>query len=67
MDEKRGRGRPKKDNRFSNTMRVRVTETQEEMVDKLATQDGKSHGEVIREALEKYYYLKIMGEMTYFD
>ena len=67
MDEKRGRGRPKKDSSFSNTMRVRVSKNQEEMVDKLAVQGGKSRGEVLREALEKYYYLKIMGEMTYFD
>lgn len=66
MNEKKGRGRPKKDCRFTDIFEFRATSKHAEMVEKLATKDGKSKGEVLREALEKYYYLKIMDEMTYF-
>lgn len=68
MDEKpmRRRGRPKKDSSFNNVMEFRATKEHEKMLDDIAAADGKTRGEVMREALERYYDLKVMGEMTYF-
>lgn len=67
MSEKRGRGRPMKEGSFNRELQFRGSEKHEDMVNRLTTESGKSRGEILREALEKYYYLKIMGEMTYFD
>lgn len=67
MNEKQGRGRPKKSESFNHEFNFRVTKKQEKMANELATKSGKTRGEILREALEKYYYLKIIGEMTYFD
>lgn len=67
MDEKRGRGRPRKSESFNHEFEFRASEKHENMVTKLIAETGKTRGEILREALEKYYYLKIMGEMTYFD
>ena len=67
MSEKRGRGRPKKNNSFNKEIEFRATDKHEQMLDKLAAKDGKTRGEVLREALEKLYDLKVMGEMTYFE
>lgn len=66
MSEKKGRGRPKKDGSFSDVFEFRGSSSHKDMVEKLASKEGKTKGEVLREALEKYYYLKVMDEMTYF-
>lgn len=63
----RRRGRPKKDNSFDREMEFRATKEHERMLDELAAEDHKTRGEVMREALEKYYELKIMDQMTYFE
>ena len=65
-EQRRGRGRPKKNNSLNNVMEFRATKEHEKMLNDIATVDGKTHGEVMREALERYYDLKVMGEMTYF-
>lgn len=65
-NERRGRGRPKKESSFNNTMEFRATVKHENMLDQLAAESGKTRGEVMREALERYYDLKVMGQMTYF-
>lgn len=65
-NERRGRGRPKKDGSFNNTMEFRATVKHENMLDQLAVKSGKTRSEVMREALERYYDLKVMGQMTYF-
>lgn len=67
MNEKQRRGRPKKDNSFDREMEFRATREHERMLDELATKDNKTRGEVMREALERFYDLKIMGQMTYFE
>lgn len=68
MDEepRKGRGRPKKDSSLNNVMEFRATKEHERMLNDIAATDGKTRGEVMREALERYYDLKVMGEMTYF-
>lgn len=65
--EKRGRGRPRKDNIFTEWISFRGTIEHERMLSELEKCTGKSRSEILREALEKYYYLKVMGQMTYFD
>lgn len=65
-EPRRGRGRPKKNNSLNNVMEFRATKEHEKMLNDIATVDGKTRGEVMREALERYYDLKVMGEMTYF-
>lgn len=66
IDGKRGKGRPKKNGSFSNVMEFRATGEHTKMLDELAAKDGKTRGEVLREALKKYYDLKVMDQMTYF-
>lgn len=66
MNGRRERGRPKKDDSFSNTMELRVTVEHAKMLDELTAVLGKNRGEIMREALERYYDLKVMGQMTYF-
>lgn len=65
-EPRRGRGRPKKDSSLNNVMEFRATKEHEKMLNDVAAIDGKTRGEVMREALERYYDLKVMGEMTYF-
>lgn len=65
--EKRGRGRPRKDNIFTVWFAFRGTTEHEKMLTELEKCTGKNRSEILREALEKYYYLKVMGQMTYFD
>lgn len=67
MNEMKKRGRPKKKDRFTAAMVFRPTKTNEQMLDELAAKHNKTRSEIMREALEKYYYLKIMGQMTYFE
>lgn len=67
MNEKQRRGRPKKNNSFDREMEFRATKDHERMVDELAAKDNKTRGEIMREALERFYDLKIMGQMTYFE
>ena len=66
VNGRRERGRPKKDDSFSNTMELRVTVEHAKMLDELTAVLGKNRGEIMREALERYYDLKVMGQMTYF-
>lgn len=67
MDKMKKRGRPEKEDRFTAVMRFRPTKANEQMLDELAAKNNKTRSEIMREALEKYYYLKIMGQMTYFE
>ena len=65
MDEKRGRGRPRKKSSLTRTFMFRGTEDHERMLNEIEDRTGESRGEIMRDALEKYYYFKIMGRMTY--
>lgn len=65
LDEKRGRGRPRKKDSLTRAFIFRGTEEHERMLSEIEDRTGESRGEIIRDALEKYYYFKIMGRMTY--
>lgn len=65
MDGKRGRGRPRKESSLTRTFIFRGTEEHERMLNEIENRTGKSRGEIMRDALEKYYYFKIMGQMMY--
>lgn len=65
MDGKHGRGRPRKESSLTRTFTFRGTEVHERMLDEMENRTGESRGEIMRDALEKYYYFKIMGRMTY--
>lgn len=65
VDEKRGRGRPRKKETFNRTFIFRGTGEHERMLEELEQKTGESRGELIRDALEKYYYFKVMGRMMY--
>ena len=57
---KRGRGRPKKEEGgFVKEIKVRMTEEQSYMKKALEDELGKNGGEVMREALELLYNMKI--------
>lgn len=57
---KRGRGRPKKEaGGFVKETKVRMTEEQSYMKKALEDELGKNGGEVMREALELLYNMKI--------
>ena len=57
---KRGRGRPKKEEGgFVKETKVRMTEEQDYMKKALEDELGKNGGEVMREALELLYNMKI--------
>ena len=57
---KRGRGRPKKEEGgFVKEIKVRMTEEQDYMKNALEDELGKNGGEVMREALELLYNMKI--------
>ena len=62
-----GRGRPAKESSFTKIFMFRGVREHERMLDELEDKLGKSRGDVLREALEKYYSFKILGQMTYFD
>ena len=66
MSEKRVKGRPKKDDRYTKEIEFRGTKEHEEMLKELVFKSDKSRSEVLREALERYYELKVMDNMTYF-
>lgn len=63
--ERRGRGRPRKEDSFNHTFIFRGTEEHERMLEEIERRTGKTRGEIMRDALEKYYYFKVMGQMTY--
>lgn len=65
MNGKRGRGRPRKESSLTRTFIFRGTEGHERMLNEIENRTGKSRGEIMRDALEKYYYFKIMGQMVY--
>lgn len=67
MNKNQRRGRPKKDGSFTGVMSFRPTKADEQMLDELAAKHNKTRSEIMREALERYYDLKIMGQMTYFE
>lgn len=56
---KRGRGRPKKENRMNRQLNVRLTKEESEMLDKMAVADSTSRADVCRKAIE--YYLSFYG------
>lgn len=59
-DGKRGRGRPRKEeNRFINRFTFHETEENEYMRKALEKELGKNGGEVVREAVEMLYNMKI--------
>ena len=64
-NEKRSRGRPRKEDTFTRTFIFRGNEEHEKMLEELENMLGESRGEVMRDALEKYYYFKVMGQMMY--
>ena len=66
MSEKRVKGRPKKDSRYTKEIEFRGTKEHEQMLKELVSKGDKSRSEVLREALERYYELKVMDQMTYF-
>ena len=66
MSEKRVKGRPKKDSRYTKEIEFRGTKEHEQMLKELADKSDKSRSEVLRESLERYYELKVMDQMTYF-
>ena len=66
MSEKRVKGRPKKGNRYTKEIEFRGTKEHEQMLKELVSKGDKSRSEVLREALERYYELKVMDQMTYF-
>ena len=66
MGEKRVKGRPKKDSCYSKEIEFRGTKEHEQMLKELVSKSDKSRSEVLREALERYYELKVMDQMTYF-
>ncbi len=60
MTKKRGRGRPRKpDNRMDYAIRFMVTEDHLHMKEALEDELGTNGGEVMREALELLYNMKI--------
>lgn len=63
--EGRKRGRPKKEGGFNEQITFRSNKNQQDMLNKIAKKCGCSVSDVMRDALEKYYYLKSMGESTY--
>ena len=66
MSEKQIKGRPKKDSRYTKEIEFRGTKEHEEMLKERVSKSDKSRSEVLREALERYYELKVMDQMTYF-
>lgn len=57
---KRGRGRPKKENnRYINRFSFHETEEQTYMRKALEEEMGKNGGEIVREAIEMLYNMKI--------
>ena len=66
MSEKRVKGRPKKGSRYTKEIEFRGTKEHEKMLKELVSKSDKSCSEVLREALERYYELKVMDQMTYF-
>ena len=62
-----GRGRPRKDNSFSRVIMFRGSEEHERMLDELESRLGENRADILREALEKYYYFKVLGQITYFE
>ena len=66
MSEKRVKGRPKKDDRYTKEIEFRGTKEHEQMLKELVFKSDKSRSEILREALERYYELKVMDQMTYF-
>lgn len=62
-----GRGRPRKEDSYTRVIMFRGSKEHEEMLNELTERFGKTRSEVLREALEKLYYLKVLGQMTYFD
>jgi predicted DNA-binding protein len=45
----------------------RGSEEHEQMLDELEKRLGENRADILREALEKYYYFKVLGQMTYFE
>ena len=66
MSEKRVKGRPKKYDNYTKEIEFRGTKEHEQMLKELVSKSDKSRSEVLREALERYYELKVMDQMTYF-
>lgn len=62
-----GRGRPKKEDKYTRVIMFRGTKEHERMLNELCERFGMTRSEVLREALEKFYYLKVLGQMTYFE
>lgn len=62
-----GRGRPTKENSFNRVIMFRGSREHERMLSELEVKLGRSRGDILREALEKYYVFKVLGQMTYFD
>lgn len=54
--EKRGRGRPKKDDAKSNTVLVRLDDVDYSVLQHFTNETGKSQSEIFREALRYYNY-----------
>ena len=54
-DEKRGRGRPKKELVRSNTLTIRLSEEEDSMLRHLEVESDDSKSDIIRKALRMYY------------
>lgn len=56
-DEKRKRGRPRKENPKSERVNIRLNAEEREMLSFIAYKTGKKHTDIIREALKMKYNL----------
>ena len=59
---KRGRGRPKKDDGYSERLDMRISEDEVKMFDLLELKTGCTRSDIIRKSVRGYYaYLKEVG------
>lgn len=60
--EKKGRGRPKKGDGYTERVEMRVSEDESKILDQLEAVTGCSRSEIIRKSFHGYYaYLKEVG------
>ena len=58
VEEKRGRGRPRKNESRKNTHTVRFDDAEEAMLDHLGVELEGSKSDILREALRTYYKIQ---------
>lgn len=59
IEERRGRGRPRKEGTFDHVVKVRLSDAELELLEEMEYETGMSKAELMREAIHRLHNIKI--------